>query len=72
MTQGETEPPGFELIPDITQHDYVKPRGDRDYGYTCACIEGEFDVAQKRVSHLASFSQMPLSTCQKKAGLPKR
>jgi Protein of unknown function (DUF4087) len=69
MRQGETEPAGFEIIPDISKRYYVKTNGN--YGYTCACIGGDFSIAQKKVSRLTSFNQRPLSACRNDRALPK-
>lgn len=69
MRQGEAEPRGLEKIPDISKHFYIKR--NRNYGYTCACIDGEFDVSENRVVRILSFEQKPLSVCQKDRALPR-
>jgi hypothetical protein len=69
MRQGGAEPRGFTLIPDISRHHYVRTNGN--YGYTCACIGGEFNKAQSRLTLVRSFEQRPLSACRKDPALPR-
>lgn len=62
MTQGgNDEPEGMDLIPDISEHDYVKTNGN--YGYACACMSVETD-GEERITQILSFRQLPLAKCR--------
>ncbi|MDW5313230.1 DUF4087 domain-containing protein [Rhizobium sp. PL01] len=63
MTQGGGEgPPGMELIPDISERDYVKTNGN--YGYACACLSVETDEAEGSITGIRSFRQLALAKCE--------
>lgn len=62
MTQGgNDEPEGMDLIPDISEHDYVKTNGN--YGYACACMGVETD-GEERITQILSFRQLSLAKCR--------
>jgi hypothetical protein len=68
MTQGgNDEPEGMDLIPDISEHDYVNTNGN--YGYACACMHVETD-GDKHITKILSVRQLKLAKCQKDASLP--
>jgi hypothetical protein len=69
MTQGGPEPAGFAHISDISRKSFV--RTNRNYGYACACIGGEFDAAESKVVRIVTFKQMPLRVCRSNRALPK-
>ncbi|OBZ93928.1 hypothetical protein ADU59_19765 [Pararhizobium polonicum] len=63
MTQGAgTEPAGMELIPDISERDYVKTNGN--YGYACACLSVETDKNEESITKILSFRQLALAKCE--------
>ncbi len=70
-TQGAPQPTPdpMDAIPDISTHDYVKTNGE--YGYACACLEGQFDEATKGVLKVTAFKQLPLQACRTDKKLPK-
>ncbi len=62
MTQGaDDEPEGMDLIPDISEHDYVKTNGN--YGYACGCLSVETD-GEEHITRILSFRQLRLAQCQ--------
>ncbi|MBY5400651.1 DUF4087 domain-containing protein [Rhizobium sp. WSM1274] len=63
MTQGDDagEVEGMELIPDISEHDYVRTNGT--YGYACACVSVETD-GKDRITRILSFRQLKLAKCR--------
>ncbi|MBB3441662.1 DUF4087 domain-containing protein [Rhizobium sp. BK379] len=62
MTQGgNDEPEGMDLIPDISERDYVKTNGN--YGYACGCMSVETD-GEERITQILSFRQLPLAKCR--------
>ena len=69
MTQGGSEPAGFDHVPDISTKDYVRQNGN--YGYACACLNGDFDKASSKMTRLYAFRQLPLKTCRNDRSLPK-
>ncbi|MBY6243339.1 DUF4087 domain-containing protein [Methylosinus sp. Sm6] len=69
MTQGGPEPPGFEHVADISRKRFVGT--NRNYGYACACIGGEFDVSAGKVVRITAFKQMPLRVCRSNRALSK-
>jgi hypothetical protein len=68
-TQGAAQPVGVDRIPNISKRDFVATNGS--YGYTCACIDAEFDSDDNRVAQIVSVRQLPLVMCQKDKKLPK-
>ncbi len=63
MTQGGGgEPAGMDIIPDISERDYVRTNGN--YGYACACMEVETDAGEERVTRVLSFRQLPIEKCE--------
>jgi hypothetical protein len=69
MTQGgDTEPDGFDQIPDISAGDYVRTNGN--YGYACACMKVETDASQGRIVAIHTFRQLPISQCSNDQALP--
>lgn len=62
MTQGsDDEPEGMDLIPDISEHDYVRTNGN--YGYACACMSVETD-GKEHITRILSFRQLKLAKCR--------
>ncbi|AXV15367.1 DUF4087 domain-containing protein [Neorhizobium sp. SOG26] len=63
MTQGpdDQEPEGMDLIPDISEKEYVRTNGN--YGYACACLSVETD-GDERITSIISFRQLKLSQCR--------
>ncbi len=62
MTQGSEEgPEGMDLIPDISERDYVKTNGN--YGYACACLKVETD-GKETITKILSFKQLKLAQCR--------
>jgi hypothetical protein len=68
-TQGTAQPIGIELIPDISKRDFVATNGP--YGYTCACVDAEFNADDNRATQIVSVRQETLAKCQKDKKLPK-
>jgi Protein of unknown function (DUF4087) len=67
-TQGsETQAEGMDLIPDLSQGEFIRTNGE--YGYGCACLTVE--VRQKRVMQILAARQLSLSRCQADKSLPK-
>jgi hypothetical protein len=67
MTQGAgDEPEGMDLIPDISERDYVKTNGN--YGYACACMNVETD-GNDHITAIYSVRQLSLSKCKKDPSL---
>ena len=66
----EDEPEGMDLIPDISERDYVRTNGN--YGYACACMRVETDD-NDHITEILSFGQLKLSQCEndKALGPPK-
>lgn len=63
MSQGGGEgPPGMDLIPDISERDYVTTNGN--YGYACACLSVETDDNDQSITEILSFRQLALSKCE--------
>lgn len=63
MSQGAGEgPPGMDLIPDISERDYVRTNGN--YGYACACLSVETDETEESITEILSFRQLALSKCE--------
>jgi hypothetical protein len=65
----EDEPEGMDLIPDISEREYVRTNGN--YGYACACMNVETD--DERILEILSFRQLKLSQCKndKALGAPE-
>lgn len=69
MTQGSgVEPEGIDNLPDISEGDYVRTNGN--YGYACACMSVDTDVAESRILAIHSFRQLPISQCAGDSALP--
>jgi hypothetical protein len=69
MTQGGgDEPDGIDIIPDISEGDYVRTNGN--YGYACACLKVDTDADQGRILAIHSFRQLPISQCENDSALP--
>lgn len=63
MSQGGGEgPPGMDLIPDISERDYVRTNGN--YGYACACLSVETDGNDEAITRILSVRQLALSKCE--------
>lgn len=61
-TQGsEDEPEGMDLIPDISERDYVRTNGN--YGYACACMKVDTDD-DGQITQIYSFKQLKLAQCR--------
>jgi hypothetical protein len=62
MTQGSDEgAEGMDLIPDISERDYVATNGN--YGYACACLKVETD-GKETITKILSFKQLKLAQCR--------
>ena len=61
-TQGSTQAKGMNLIPDLTEREFVPTNGN--YGYACACLTTEVNLKQKRVTRILAARQLPLSRCR--------
>lgn len=68
-TQGGPQAPGMDLIPDLTESQWVETNGS--YGYGCGCMSATVDRKSKRVTRIYSFKQKPLATCRADRKLPK-
>jgi hypothetical protein len=68
-TQGGTQASGMDLIPDLATRQFVTTNGH--YGYACACVNGEYDSDEKRVTRIISVEQLPLAKCRRDPKLPK-
>ena len=66
MLQGGEGVPGMDLIPDLTEGEWVRTNGW--YGYGCACMEVE--TAGGAVLAILGFEQLPLSRCEADPALP--
>lgn len=42
------------------------------YGWSCACIRGEFDPVSRRLTFAESVRNLPLSQCREDPALPER
>lgn len=67
-SQGSPAPPGMDLVPDLTTHEFVVTNGS--HGYACGCLDAMFDK-DKRATRIESIRQSPLATCRKDGRLPK-
>lgn len=70
MTQGPDfeEPEGMDLIPDISEKEFVKTNGY--YGYACACMNVDTD-GDETITRIHSFKQLKLAQCRNDKSLPK-
>jgi hypothetical protein len=69
-TQGsDRQAEGMELIPDLTEGEFVRTNGS--YGYGCACLTLEVGRGQKRVTRIVAARQLWLSQCRADRSLPK-
>lgn len=66
-TQGTEGAPGMELIPDLTEGEWVETNGS--YGHGCACVEVDTDGIDT-VFEVFSFRQLPLARCENDRALP--
>ncbi|WP_455271161.1 DUF4087 domain-containing protein [Rhizobium herbae] len=62
MSQGGEGPPGMDLIPDISERDYVRTNGN--YGYACACLSVGTDGNEGSITGILSFRQLALAKCE--------
>jgi hypothetical protein len=42
---------------------------NRNYGYTCACLDVDTDSSQMKITWIQSSKALPLSTCQEDPNL---
>ena len=69
LTQGsDVEPTGIENLPDLSAGEYVRTNGN--YGYACACMSVDVDLAENRIIALHSVEQIALARCTNDAALP--
>jgi len=69
-SQGDEDgPPGMDIIPDISERDYVATNGS--YGYACACMSVETDSGEGKITEILSFRQLSLSKCENDAALSR-
>jgi hypothetical protein len=67
-TQGPEESvEGMDLIPDISEREFVRTNGY--YGYACACMNVETD-GESRITKILSFRQLTLAQCRNDKALP--
>ncbi len=71
MTQGSEDegPEGMDLIPDLSEGEFVKTNGY--YGYACACMKVETDGGET-ITKILSFRQLKLSQCENDRALKTR
>jgi hypothetical protein len=62
-------PEGMELIPDLSQGEFVAINGN--YGYACACMSVETD-GDERITKILSVRQLKVSQCRTDAALEAR
>ncbi len=67
-TQGGRQARGMDLIPDLTEKQWVATNGS--YGYGCGCMSASLDRKNKRVTRIYSFKQKPLAVCRADRKLP--
>lgn len=68
MSQGPGEgPEGMDIIPDISERDYVQTNGN--YGYACACLTVETDDNEGSITRILAFKQLALAKCQNDSNL---
>ena len=62
-------PEGMELIPDLSEGEFVQTNGY--HGYGCACMSVETDGAE-RITKIMSFRQLQLAQCRNDKALERR
>ena len=62
-------PEGMELIPDLSEGEFVEINGH--YGYACACMSVETD-GDERITKILSVQQLKLTQCQNDKALESR
>ncbi len=62
-------PEGMDLIPDLSQGEFVELNGH--YGYACACMSVETD-GDERITKILSVQQLKLAQCQNDRALESR
>jgi hypothetical protein len=68
-TQGASQAAGMDLVPDISEREFVRTNGY--YGYACGCLRGDFDPREHRVAVILSVRQQALAVCSRDRSLPK-
>jgi hypothetical protein len=72
MTQDPDRPDGaegMEMIPDLSEGEFVEINGS--YGYACACMSVETD-GDERITKILSVQQLKLAQCQNDKALESR
>ena len=68
--QGGYQAPGMDLIPDLSEHDWVVTNGS-SYGYGCAFLRVATDAKTKHITAVHSVTQKPIKVCRADRKLPK-
>jgi hypothetical protein len=66
--QGGPYAEGIEKLPERTPDRFVSTNGQ--YGYSCVCLSGTFDVHAQAVTRVESAHTSPLSVCRNDKALP--
>ena len=61
---------GMDLIPDISERDYVRTNGN--YGYACGCMTVETDEDGETITRILGFKQLKIAQCRNDRTLPRR
>ena len=68
ITQGGgSEPEGMDLIPDLSEGEYVQTNGS--YGYACACMTVTTDDDEGRIVQIFSVRQLRIAKCRNDGNL---
>jgi hypothetical protein len=68
-SQGSEPVPGMDVIPDLSEREWVSTNGY--YGYGCACLSMSVDKRSGRVRRVHAAQQRPLKACRADRRLPK-
>ena len=66
--QGQEQPPGFEIMPDMSRGGWVETNGH--YGYGCGCVAGVVDTVKKKFIRITGGEPQPLAVCRRNKRLP--
>lgn len=66
--QGQPQPPGVEMMPDMSTGGWVETNGHSGYG--CGCVSGEVDRAEKKFIRIDGFQPKSLALCRADKRLP--
>lgn len=62
MMQGTFEASGMDMIPDMTEREFVPV--NRTYGYACFCMNVR-TATDNRIIEITSAKQLPLAQCRR-------